>query len=95
MLRDFGTHINRTKAKELGQWATRLYIILIIILMTIFYVYNVVQSQTKTKIFDGLTFDIYNEYKRDSGYQLKCSCSSITTMHNQFTQIRPVFHEVG
>lgn len=94
MIRDFGSHVDRTKAKRLGQWATRLYIVLFVTLISILYIYNVVQSQTIKKTFNEPNIDFYNELIKDYGNQLKCPCSSITTMHNQFTQIKTVFHQV-
>lgn len=94
MIRDFGSHIDQSKAKRLGQWATRLYIILFVIFISILYLYNAIQPQTITKTFDELTFPFYNELREKYENQLKCPCSLVTSTYNQFTHIQPVYHQV-
>ncbi|UJR38846.1 hypothetical protein I4U23_031511, partial [Adineta vaga] len=93
-LRDFSSQIDRTKAKQLGQWSTRLYLILFLICLTILMFYNFIQHQTFTKIFDtlspNLTKKLFQNYKND----LKCPCSSIASTYNWSMQIDVEFHQI-
>lgn len=94
LLRDLGSNIDLIKAKRLGRWATRLYIVLLIITMIILFLYAVIQPQTVTKTFDKPSLNHYNNLIRNYGNGLKCSCSLIASKHDQFTKIEPIFHEV-
>jgi hypothetical protein len=81
-------------ATRLGQWATRLYIILLTIGFATLAVYTVIRPQTLTKTFDRPSLNIYNHLKHDYGDKLECSCSSIASTYDQYVNIEPVFHEV-
>ncbi len=94
LLRDFGSNINRTTAKRLGEWATRLYIVLFVTSITILVLYAAVQSQVLTKTFDKPSFDVYNRLIKNYGDDLKCSCSIIASTYDQFVKIEPIFHQV-
>ena len=91
---DFGSHVDRMTAIRLGQWATRLHIILFAIGFAILAVYTVIRPQTLTKTFDKPTFNLYNHLKRHYGDKLECLCSSIASKHNRYVDVKPVFHEV-
>ncbi|CAF3922339.1 unnamed protein product, partial [Rotaria sordida] len=80
--------------KRFGQWATRLYIILLIIGLIILALYTIVQPQTLTKNFEKPSLNLYNELQQDHGDTLKCSCSVIASTYNQFITIKPIFHEI-
>jgi hypothetical protein len=94
LLRDFDNNIDRMTAKRLGQWSTRLYVVLFIIPMIILFLYGVIQPQTMTKTFDKPSLNFYNNLLEDYGTELKCSCSSIASIRNRFIKIEPIFHEV-
>lgn len=92
--RDFGSNVNRLMVKSLGQWATRLYIVVLIIGLATFAVYTVIQPETLTKTFDKPSFDEYNYLRQTHGDKLECSCSIIASKYDHFVQIEPVFHQV-
>ena len=94
LLRDLGSNIDLITAKRLGRWATRLYIVLLIITMIILFLYAVVQPQTVTKTFDKPPLNHYNNLIKNYGNILKCSCSLIASKHDRFIKIEPIFHEV-
>ncbi|CAF4176868.1 unnamed protein product, partial [Adineta steineri] len=79
----FGNNTNRVTATRLGQRATRLYIILLIISFAIIIFYTVIQPQILTKTFDKPSFDVYNRLARDHGTTLECSCSVISTTYDR------------
>ena len=93
-LRDFEINTDRMTTQRLGQWATRLYIVLLAIGLVILTLYTIVQPQTLTKTFDRPPLNVYNHLKQEYGDALKCSCSSIASTFNQFVNIEPEFHEV-
>ena len=92
--RFFGSNTDRATAKRLGQWATRLYIVLFISSLVILALYTFIQSKTLTKTFDKPSFSLYNQLYEEHGNNLKCSCSIIASPYNQFLQIEAVFHQV-
>ncbi|UJR06613.1 hypothetical protein I4U23_010897 [Adineta vaga] len=94
LLRDFGSKIERRRATKLGQWSTRLYIVLLLVSFTILALFTIVQPETITKIYNKPSFDLYNQLSRRYGNELKCLCSSITSTYDQFVEIEPVFHPI-
>jgi len=93
-VRDFGNNVDRTIAKRLGQWATRLYIVLLIVGMAILALYTFIQPETLTKTFDRPSFDQYKNLKQAHGDELECSCSLIASKYDRFVKIEPIFHQV-
>lgn len=93
-VRDFGSSVDRMTAKRLGQWTTRLYLIVLIIGMTMLVLNTIIQPQILTKTFDKPSFDLYKDLKRIHGDELKCSCSLIASKYDRFVKIEPVFHQV-
>ncbi|CAF3910592.1 unnamed protein product [Adineta steineri] len=81
-------------AKRLGQWATRLYIILLIIGLSIPSLYTIIRSQTLTKTYVKPSFKLYEKLQRDHENALECPCSSIATTYNEFVKIDARFHEI-
>ncbi|UJR12699.1 hypothetical protein I4U23_016873 [Adineta vaga] len=61
LLRDFGSNTDRTLAKRLGQWATRLYMILFSIGIVTLTLRAIVQPQTMKKTFDKPSLVLYNQ----------------------------------
>lgn len=94
LLRDFGSKIDRKSAKHLGQWSTRLYIILLLTSFTILALFTIVQPEPITKVYNKPSFNLYNQLSRQYGNELKCLCSSISSTYNQFVELEPVFHPV-
>ena len=92
--RDFSFIVDNTIAKRLGQWATRLFIILFITTLTILSVYTIAQPRSRTQTYSKPSFDFYQRLIKTYGNQLKCACSSISSTYNRFVQIQPRFHQV-
>ncbi|CAF3993155.1 unnamed protein product, partial [Adineta steineri] len=90
----FGSDTNRMIAKRLGQMATRLYILLLIISFTIIALYTIIQPQLLTKTFDNPSFNLYNNLVQKHGTTLQCQCSSISSTYNHYVEIAPEFHQV-
>ncbi|CAF1477560.1 unnamed protein product, partial [Adineta ricciae] len=86
LVRHFGNNISCATAKRLDQWATRLFLLLLVVVLVITALYMLIQSQALTKTFDKPSFDFYT--------QLKCPCSSVASIYNQFLSIDLDFHQV-
>ena len=93
-LRHFGEHINRTTAKQLSRWATRLYVLLLIVSVAILALYTIIRPQTLTKTFDRPSLDVYTRLHQQYGSALKCSCATVASVHRQLVSIETTFHEV-
>ncbi|CAF1591785.1 unnamed protein product, partial [Adineta steineri] len=86
--------IDRMAAKRLGQWATRLYIVLFLIGLGIPGLYAIIQAQTLTKTYVKPSFKLYEQLQHDHENALECPCSSIATTYNEFVKIDARFHEI-
>lgn len=93
-MRDLGSNIDRTRAKNIGKWSTRLYFTLFIIGLGILTLYTIIQPETLTKTFDKPSFNFYNKLKSKYKDKLKCSCSVISSKYEQFVQMNAHFHQV-
>ncbi|CAF1511481.1 unnamed protein product [Adineta ricciae] len=93
-LRDFGASVDRITAKHYGRWATRLYLILFTVGLSILLFYGVAQPQPSTTNFDQPEFAFYNDLRKRYGEDLKCTCSVIASKYDQFVQIEPIFHPI-
>ncbi|CAF1195209.1 unnamed protein product [Adineta steineri] len=93
-LRDMSSGMDRITAKRLGRWATRLYIALFIGGLCVLTIYTIVQPHAVTKTFDISSFSIYNDSQKKYGDELKCPCSVIASIYDQFVEIEPIFHEI-
>ncbi|CAF1313680.1 unnamed protein product [Adineta ricciae] len=92
--RDFSSNLDQIRAKYLGQWATRLYIVLLVIGITIVILFTITQPRTITETFDKPSIDEYNHLLTIYGNKLECSCSFISSSYNKFVKIEPKFHEI-
>ena len=93
-MRDLGSNTDRTRAKHIGKWSTRLYFTLFIVGLGILTLYTIIQPETLTKTFDKPSLNLYNELKSKYKDKLKCSCSIIASKYEQFVQINVLFHQV-
>jgi hypothetical protein len=82
------------KARRLGQWATRVYIVSFTAGIGILALYTIVQPHTLTKVFDRPPFSLYNQLIEKYGHNLECPCSMIASTYNHFVEIEAKFHEV-
>ncbi|CAF1401105.1 unnamed protein product [Adineta ricciae] len=92
--RDFGTDTDRTTAKSIGQWATRIYFILLVSALIGVALYTITEPDTLTKAFNEPTFDSYNHLKHKYDDKLRCSCLSISSTYKQYVTIVPIFHQI-
>jgi hypothetical protein len=93
--RDFGVNVDNSIAKRLGQWATRLFIILFVTTLTILSLYTIAQPRSLTQTYQQPSLDFYQQLVKNYGNQLKCACSSISSTYDRFVQIQPTFHQVS
>ena len=92
--RNFGSRLDQNKAKRLGQWTTRLYIVLLVASVVIWALRSAIEPRILTKSYTNPTFDEYRRLSRTHGDALQCPCSSISLKYEQFVRINPVFHQV-
>lgn len=92
--RNFSSHIDRNTSKRYGQLATRLYIILLTIGLSILTFYTAFQPQLLKKTIDQPSLSLYNRLLLDHGNALRCPCSIISSVYNRYISIKPVFHQV-
>lgn len=89
---NFGSRVNRETAVELGQWSTRIYMVLISIGVVILSVYTLIHPSTLTKTIDGVTLkDLLNLEE----LKVKCPCSRIASKYSYFIEIIPNCHSVS
>jgi hypothetical protein len=93
-LHAFGSSVDRMRAKYLGQLATRLYIVLLIIGLVILTLYSVVRPRPVTKSFKEPSFDVYNRLIHDHSVTLRCPCSFVSSIYDHYVKIEPIFHQV-
>ncbi|CAF1409800.1 unnamed protein product [Adineta steineri] len=93
-IRVFGSNTHRAISKKLGKITTRFYIILLIIGLNIFILYNIVNPQTLTKAFMKPSLTTYKSLVIKHGNTLQCPCSSITSVYDAFINIEPIFHPI-
>ena len=93
-LHNFGSGTNRLRAKNLGQWATRLYVVLLILIFAVIITYTFVRPQLLTKTFEQPSWNIYHRLEQDHSATLQCPCSSISSTYDQYVTIKPIFHPV-
>ncbi|CAF1642375.1 unnamed protein product, partial [Adineta steineri] len=82
------------RAKYLGQLATRLYIVLLVIGLIILTLYSVVKPRLLSKSFAKPSLDVYNSLVRDHHDTLRCPCSNISSVYDRYVQIEPKFHQI-
>ncbi|CAF0967598.1 unnamed protein product [Adineta steineri] len=87
-------NIDRMKAKRLGQWATRLYVVLFALGLVILALHTIIRPQEFTKDFDGSSLNLYTKLFKRYGNKLKCPCSSIASPYKRFMNIEARFHEI-
>ncbi|CAF1265964.1 unnamed protein product [Adineta ricciae] len=92
--RRFPGDIDAAKRKYLGQYATRLYIVLLIFGLSILTIYAAVDPQILTKTFSKPSLSDYRRLIRDHNDTLQCPCSTISSILHQYVSIKPVFHQV-
>ncbi|CAF1477595.1 unnamed protein product [Adineta ricciae] len=93
-VRRFGNNVSYAIAKRLGQWATRLFLLLLVVVLVITALYTLIQPQALTKTFDKPSFDYYTQLKQKYEDSLKCPCSSVASIYNQFLSIDLDFHQL-
>ncbi|CAF1332856.1 unnamed protein product [Adineta ricciae] len=92
--RRFPSDIDAARRKYLGQYATRLYIVLLIFGLLILTIYTAVEPRILTKTFPKPSLSVYQRLMRDHNDTLQCPCSTISSIYNQCVSIEPVFHQV-
>ncbi|CAF1531434.1 unnamed protein product [Adineta ricciae] len=91
---NFGSNVNRSTVISYGRSATRLYILLFIISLTILIFYTIIRPHTAIKTFEKLSLTSYQNFHRKYGNKLKCPCSKIASTYNESLEIKPIFHSI-
>ena len=92
-LHTFGSNVDRMRAKYLGQLATRLYIVLLIIGLAVLTLYSVFQPRIITEPFKEPSFDVYNRLMHDHKDTLRCPCAFVSSIYDPYVKIEPEFHQ--
>ncbi|CAF3662865.1 unnamed protein product [Adineta steineri] len=94
LIRNFGSNIDRMKAKRLGQWATRLYLVLFAVGLAILALHTIIRPQEFTKTFNKPSLNSSKQLFQKHKDKLKCLCSSIASPYKRFMNIEARFHEI-
>ena len=90
----FGNNADRIRAKYMGQLTTRLYIILLVSSLAIFIVYAIFQPYKETKNFINPKLETYYLILNKYGDDLRCTCSTVSSIFHNHVHIEPKFHQV-
>lgn len=90
-LRSFGTDID---AEYLGRIATRLYIGLLIISLSILTLHTIIQPEILTKTYEKPSINLYKDLIKDHLNTLECPCSKVSSPYSRSVTIEPIFHQV-
>lgn len=92
--RVFGSRMDQLTAKHLGQWSTRLYVLVLAIVLTILTFRTLVSPKIFTKTFANPSQHTYKNLITDHRNTLQCPCSRISIPYRRFLQIDAQFHPV-
>ena len=92
--RVFDSRMDRSTAKHLGQWSTRLYILVLSTALTTLTFRTLVSPKLFTKTYANPSLDIYKNLVTDHGNTLQCPCSLSSFPYSRFLQIEAGFHPV-
>ncbi|CAF1455212.1 unnamed protein product [Adineta ricciae] len=76
------------------RYATRAYILLILITISILTIYNLSQRSIRSKTIVYPNESEYLQLQQDHPHSLSCPCSSISTPYGTFIQLRPYYHQL-
>lgn len=93
-LQSFGTIIDRDRAKRLGRWTTRLYIILFSSSMIIFALYALIRPEIVADTIRNPSINDYQQFLQRSSSEIDCPCSIISVPYESFLRLEPSFHQV-
>jgi hypothetical protein len=93
--RAFPSHIDQRTVKRLGQWSTRLYLILLSTALAILAIHTIIQPQILRKTFLKPTLEIYTELMNEHQDELQCPCSVISSPYHLFVQVEVELHQVN
>jgi hypothetical protein len=92
--RVFDSRMDRSTAKHLGQWSTRLYILVLSTALTTLTFRTFVSPKLFTKTYANPSLDLYKNLVTDHGNTLQCPCSLSSSPYSRFLQIEAGFHPV-
>ncbi|UJR17488.1 hypothetical protein I4U23_004383 [Adineta vaga] len=87
------THINELQA-SIERLTTRIYLAVVLILLTIFTIYLSFTIETKTYTIEKPSQAKYELLQENYSSSLECPCSTVTIPHREFLSISPIYHEV-
>jgi hypothetical protein len=93
--RVFDSRMERSTAKHLGQWSTRLYIVILATALITLTFRTVVSPKLFTKTYANPSLDAYNNLVNDHATTLQCPCSLSSFPYSRFLQIEARFHPVS
>ena len=91
----FGGQVERSTAKRLGQWSTRLYILLLAAALIILTLRAMISPETFTNTYPNPSLGTYTKLVTNHRSTLQCPCSRISSPYSRFLQIEARFHRVS
>ena len=74
--------------------ATRLFIVLMIIALSVLVLYSSLTIITQTVTVEEPTVNVYNEFQVKHSQTLVCPCTQIAIDYEQFISFHPTFHQI-
>ncbi|CAF1116554.1 unnamed protein product [Adineta ricciae] len=91
---NFGHVESQKKAKRLNQWASRLYVLVLIIGIGILSLQTLIQPETLTKTFARPSLEMYTHLLQEHGDLVHCPCSITSSTYGKYIKIEPIFHQI-
>ena len=73
---------------------TRVYLILLLIVITVLLLFNSLSTQTITKNVSNPTLTIYIDLQKSYLHTLRCPCSTMAIPYQKFMSLSPVLHQI-
>ena len=90
----FGSAADRARAKSLNRFTTRLYICLLMFVLTMLSIYTLVETRLVTKTIPNPTLLTAQQILVEHTDTAECPWSRISVAFNQLLSIQPSFHQV-
>ena len=92
--RVFGSRTDRSTAKHLGEWSTRLYILFLATALGILTFRTLIYPEIFTKTYTNPSLNTYTTLVTSHGNTLQCPCSLIASPYSRFLTVEVRFHQV-
>ena len=91
----FKSGLNEVRIIQHERWSTRVYLFLLIIALTILFIYTGLGTQTIHVIINNPSLEKFETLQMKYAETLRCPCSQIAIKYKSFLQIQPIYHPVS